>query len=82
MPNELGIYDMCGNVMEWCYDLFANYSEDHQINPTGPANGTDCIIRGGCCLSDATYCRTTVRSCLLPGGQSYGIGFRLALQAE
>ena len=82
MPNELGIYDMCGNVMEWCYDLFGDYTSDHQINPTGYANGTDCIIRGGCCLSDATYCRTTVRSCLLPGGQSYGIGFRLALQAE
>lgn len=80
--NELGIYDMCGNVMEWCYDLFGDYTSDHQINPTGSTSGTDCIVRGGCCLSDATYCRTTVRSFFNPGGLSYGIGFRLALQAE
>ncbi|MBR5147045.1 MAG: formylglycine-generating enzyme family protein [Bacteroidales bacterium] len=82
MPNELGIYDMCGNVMEWCYDLFGDYTSDHQVNPTGSTSGTDCMVRGGCCLSDATYCRTTVRSFFHPGGQSYGIGFRLALQAE
>lgn len=82
LPNELGIYDMCGNVMEWCGDLFGDYNSNHQIDPTGPASGTDYIVRGGCCLSDATYCRMTVRSFFNAGGASYGIGFRLALQAE
>ena len=78
-PNELGIYDMCGNVMEWCQDLFGNYSSAPQTDPTGSTSGTDYIVRGGCCLSDAVYCRTTVRSFFNPGGMSYGIGFRLAL---
>ncbi len=82
LPNELGIYDMCGNVMEWCGDLFGDYNSNHQTDPTGPASGTDYIVRGGCCLSNATYCRMTVRSFFNAGGASYGIGFRLALQAE
>lgn len=79
LPNELGIYDMCGNVMEWCYDLFADYTSNHQTNPTGAISGTDHIIRGGCCLSNAAYCRMTIRSFFNAGGLSYGIGFRLAL---
>lgn len=79
LPNELGIYDMSGNVMEWCLDLFGNYSSEPQINPTGAAYGSDYVVRGGCCLSNPTYCRTTVRSAFLVGGQSCGIGFRLAL---
>lgn len=79
LPNELGIYDMCGNVMEWCQDIFGDYSGDPQIDPVGALSGTDCIVRGGCCLSDEGYCRVTIRSFFYPGGASYGIGFRLAL---
>ena len=78
-PNELGVYDMCGNVMEWCQDLFGDYSSAPQINPKGSLSGTDNIVRGGCCLSNASYCRMTIRSFFNPGGMSYGIGFRLAL---
>ena len=78
-PNELGVYDMCGNVMEWCQDLFGDYSSAPQTNPKGSLSGTDNIVRGGCCLSNATYCRMTIRSFFNPGGMSYGIGFRLAL---
>ena len=80
LPNELGIYDMCGNVMEWCYDLFGDYTSEPQTDPTGNKNGTDHIIRGGCCLSDAVYCRMTVRNFFNAAGLSYGIGFRLALE--
>lgn len=80
LPNELGIYDMCGNVMEWCGDLFADYTSEPQTDPTGSSSGTDNIVRGGCCLSNATYCRMTVRSFFNPGGASYGIGFRLAME--
>lgn len=82
LPNELGIYDMCGNVMEWCGDLFSDYTSAPQINPTGAVSGTDYIVRGGCCLSTATYCRMTVRNFFNYAGVSYGIGLRLALQAE
>ena len=76
--NELGIYDMSGNVMEWCSDAFGDYSAEHQIDPTGPT-GVDRVVRGGCCLSNATYCRVALRNFLHPGGTSYGIGMRLAL---
>ena len=76
--NELGIYDMSGNVMEWCSDAFGDYTAEHQIDPTGP-NGVDRVVRGGCCLSNATYCRVALRNFLHPGGTSYGIGMRLAL---
>ena len=82
LPNELGIYDMCGNVMEWCYDLFEEYTDEPQTNPMGAVSGTDHIVRGGCCLSDATYCRMTVRNFFNYAGASYGIGLRLALQTE
>ena len=79
IPNELGVYDMCGNVLEWCQDLFANYSAMPQTNPTGPVSGTDYVVRGGSCLSTAEYCRLSIRSFLLSGGMSYGIGFRIAM---
>ena len=78
-PNELKIFDMSGNVLEWCYDFFGDYSSNSQTNPTGPYSGTDYIVRGGCCLSDAVYCRMTVRNFFNPGGASYGLGMRLAL---
>lgn len=78
-PNELGVYDMCGNVLEWCQDLFGNYSGFAQTDPTGALSGTDYVIRGGSCLSTDEYCRLSIRSFLLPGGMSYGIGFRIAM---
>ena len=77
--NELGIYDMSGNVMEWCSDVFADYSSEPQTDPTGPSTGVDRVVRGGCCLSNATYCRVALRNFLHPGGVSYGRGMRLAL---
>ena len=80
LSNELGIYDMSGNVMEWCGDLYGDYSSNTQTDPTGPSHGTDYIVRGGCCLSAAAYCRVAIRSFFNAGGASYGIGFRLALE--
>lgn len=81
-PNELGIYDMCGNVLEWCQDLFGNYSANEQIDPTGATSGSDYVIRGGSFLAAESYNRVTLRNFLFSSGVSLGIGFRIALEIE
>ena len=79
-PNELGIYDMSGNVMEWCNDRKGSYSSTAQTNPTGATSGSDRVVRGGNWNNDAYYCRVPNRSYYNP---SYGLaihGFRLFYQ--
>ena len=78
-PNELGLYDMSGNVWEWVEDWMVNYSAEAQTNPTGSADGTRCVNRGGCWRDDARYCRVASRSRDYPEDSSGEIGFRLAL---
>lgn len=78
LSNELGIYDMSGNVNEWCEDWYSNYSKESQINPVGPATGTYRIFRGGS-KDLKKYCRITSRSCATPSVRSTDRGFRLAL---
>lgn len=51
-PNELGIYDMSGNVNEWCYDFWGPYTSDSQVNPTGPETGTKHVCKGDCWMGD------------------------------
>ena len=69
-PNSLGIYDMSGNVEEWCWDWFGGYSENPQTNPTGPdgADGMERMMRGGYWDSSAEMCRV---SCRIPGDPSW-----------
>ena len=85
-PNELGIYDMSGNVWEWCQDWFADYTDEAQVNPTGPETGTQHVIRGGSCYNelDETHCSVYNRAAVEPIKTVYGsfdqpIGIRLAM---
>ena len=76
--NELGCYDMSGNVMEWCLDWYGRYVKNDTVNPQGPARGTYRVHRGCSWLWEAKYLRVSSRSVDTATGRFYDVGFRVA----
>ena len=78
--NELGLYDMSGNVWEWCQDWDGCYTSIPQTNPSGASSGSYRIIRGGGWSANESCCRVSYRNSASPGAKGDCIGFRLAFQ--
>ncbi|PKL76529.1 MAG: hypothetical protein CVV27_09840, partial [Candidatus Melainabacteria bacterium HGW-Melainabacteria-1] len=79
-PNPYGLYDLYGNVWEWCRDYFAAYPGGHALEPTGPESGKTRALRGGGWNTEADRCQTFVRWHQPPETRSNQVGFRLLLE--
>ncbi|MDX2250620.1 MAG: SUMF1/EgtB/PvdO family nonheme iron enzyme [Bacteroidia bacterium] len=77
IPNQLGIYDMTGNVWEWCGDRYDNYPSGEQVDPVGPDTGSIRMYRGGSWIASSRFCRVAFRHYYSPEIRDTYLGFRL-----
>jgi formylglycine-generating enzyme required for sulfatase activity len=80
--NEMGLFDMSGNVYEWCWDYWGLYNREAQSNPEGAVSGTYRVARGGSWMSEADACTSTARSGFAPHSSSKELGFRIVRKAR
>jgi len=76
-PNAWGLYDMHGNVYEWCWDRYDSYRSGAQTDPTGASSGSYRVLRGGSCNDSAEGVRSAPRNYLIPSYRSHDLGFRV-----